>query len=100
MSKGGSMTDQSQTAPRHLCYHNTYGSPSEHPQLVMKKLGITYAGSTPQSVYDQWWFWFCSNVPEILPPYLTVLDDLDPQQLIRNGLSKEEADFITSRSTA
>ncbi len=44
----------------------------KHPQVVMKDLGITYQHSTPQSVADQWWFWNCENLPDPLPPYLSV----------------------------
>lgn len=64
-----------------------------NPQIVMKDLGITYQCSTPQSMGDQWWFWNCSNLPEKLPSYLTLLD-INPMECIGYGLSKEEAESI------
>lgn len=64
-----------------------------HPQVVMKELGITYQHATPQSLYDCWWFWNCTNVPAVLPPYLTELK-IKPHDAIGNGLSKEDADRI------
>ena len=65
----------------------------DHPQKVMKELGITYQHATPQSIADQWWFWNCENVPEQLPPYLKVMD-LNPMEQIGWGLSKEDAEKI------
>lgn len=62
----------------------------EHPQEVIKKLGITYSHSTPQSIGDQWWFWNCENIPSDLPPFLEELD-IDPLKCVGFGLSKEEA---------
>jgi hypothetical protein len=64
-----------------------------HPQTVMKELGITYQHSTPQSMGDQWWFWNCENLPEILPKYLTEMKN-DPMECIGYGLSKETAERI------
>lgn len=66
---------------------------TEHAQTVMKNLGITYQVSTPQSIYDSWWFWNCENVPDPLPPYLAVLN-ADPMKCIGWGLSQEEAERI------
>lgn len=84
-----------QTTVCHLRY-SMYDAPKEHPQTVMKMLGISYAIATPQSIADQWWFWCCDNVPPgTLPPYLSRLD-LDPQEQIGWGLSKEEADMISA----
>jgi len=77
---------------QHLKY-NMWGSPSNHPQKVMKELGITYQHATPQSIGDQWWFWNCENVPDPLPGYLTVLY-IDPKDAIGWGLSKEDAENI------
>ena len=65
----------------------------DHPQKVMKELGITYQHATPQSIADQWWFWNCENIPEQLPPYLEVMD-LNPMEQIGWGLSKEAAEKI------
>jgi hypothetical protein len=66
---------------------------TRHPQLAMKDMGITYQHATPQSLGDQWWFWNCENVPDILPAYLTELK-LDPTEAIGFGLSKEDAEKI------
>jgi hypothetical protein len=78
----------------HLRYQLSRGpgdyAPDEHPEKVMKDLGITYQHATPKSVFDQWWFWNCKNVPDPLPKYLTVLD-LDPNDAVGYGLSKEDA---------
>ncbi len=62
----------------------------EHAQACMKKLGIAYTHSTPQSLGDQFWFWNCKNVHEPLPKYLTELK-ADPMECIGFGLSREEA---------
>lgn len=69
---------------------NLYGSPDEHPQVVMKQLGITYQHATPQSIADQWWFWNCENIPDPLPVYITILD-VNPFDAIGHGLSVEDA---------
>ena len=61
-----------------------------HAQAVMRELGITYQHGTPQTVGDQWWFWNCKNVPDVLPSYLSELD-LSPMECIGFGLSEEEA---------
>ena len=65
----------------------------DHPQKVMKELGITYQHATPQIIADQWWFWNCENIPEQLPPYLEFMD-LNPMEQIGWGLSKEVAEKI------
>jgi hypothetical protein len=73
-----------------------------HPQQVIKDLGITYQHATPQSIGDQWWFWNCENIPEILPEYITELTSyldgkpLDPMSCIGYGLSKEDAEAIVN----
>lgn len=64
-----------------------------HPQAAMKELGITYQHATPQSMGDQWWFWNCENLPDIVPPFLEPLN-LDPMECIGRGLSKESAEAI------
>ena len=78
----------------HLCYLcMTAGidcNENRHPQVVMKELGITYQHSTPQSMYDQWWFWNCKNMPKKLPEYLVEFKK-DPIDAIGHGLSREEA---------
>jgi hypothetical protein len=77
----------------HLRYKCLYDCPDEHPQVMMKKLGITYQHATPQSIGDQWWFWNCENIPDPLPPYLEV-SNWDPMECIGWGLSKEDAENI------
>jgi hypothetical protein len=59
----------------------------------MKKLGITYQHSTPQSIGDQWWFWNCENIPDPLPKHLSILKE-DPMKCIGWGLSEEDAKKI------
>jgi len=76
----------------HLRY-NMMESPNEHPQKVMRDLGITYQHSTPQSMGDQWWFWNCENCPEPLPEYLEPLG-VEPLSAVGYGLSKEDAEAI------
>lgn len=67
-----------------------------HAQTIMRDLGITYAHSTPQSICDQWWFWNCEGVPDVLPPYLSELK-LSPQEAVGNGLSQEVADRLDGK---
>lgn len=64
-----------------------------HPQKVMRELGIIYQHATPQSMGDQWCFWNCENMPKELPEYLEVAD-LNPMEMIGWGLSKENAEAI------
>ncbi len=59
----------------------------------MKRLGITYQHATPQSMGDQWWFWNCENVPDVLPPNITELE-IDPMLAVGHGLSMEMAKEI------
>ena len=66
----------------------------EHPQQTMKRLGITYQHSTPQSMGDQWWFWNCENVPEPLPEHFSILDCDDPSEMVGYGLSEQDAEKI------
>ena len=66
---------------------------NRHAQVVMNEMGITYQHSMPQSLYNQYWFWHCTNVPAQLPKYLTVLT-LEPMDCIGYGLSREMAEKI------
>lgn len=77
----------------HILWSSYDNAKQEHPQKVMKKLGITYQHATPQSIGDQWWFWNCENIPEPLPNFLEVAD-LKPMKYIGYGLSKEDAEKI------
>lgn len=86
-------TEQKFKKGRHLRFSCL--SSTGHPQQVMKELGITYQYATPQSLGDQWWFWNCENVPEMLPKGITELN-IDPMEQIGKGLSIEEAESITN----
>jgi len=68
---------------------------NDHPEKVMEALGITYKLSTPQSMYDSWWFWGCENVPAELPSYIDTLK-VEPQKAVGYGLSQQEADKLTT----
>ena len=61
-----------------------------HAQTNVKKLGIKYEESLPQRMGDQWWFFNCTDVPEELPKYLTILD-LSPLDAVGHGLTEERA---------
>lgn len=77
------------------CLYAPYNNiTQEHPQQVMKELGILYQYATPQSIADQWWFWNCENVPVNLPPFLSVLDIVDPTEFVGFGLTEEIAEKI------
>lgn len=78
----------------HLALDIPYDGSKEHPQHIMKRLGISYQHSTPQSIADQWWFWNCENIPDPLPKNIRVLDITDPAEMISYGLSKEIAEKI------
>ncbi len=80
----------------HLIYafrKNSANTKSRHPMHIMKDLGITYQYATPQSMYDQWWFWNCKNIPEELPKSITRFS-CDPMKYIGSGLSKDMAEQI------
>ena len=59
----------------------------------MKDLGITYKYAVAQSVADQWWFFCCENVPDVLPERLTVMDS-DVYGLVGWGLNQFMANDI------
>lgn len=65
-----------------------------HPQQVMKSQGITYQHATPQTLGDQWWFWNCENMPDVLPEFLEEFND-EPSKYIGWGLSKGDALKLT-----
>ena len=56
----------------HLRFQLRNGIKSAFDQ--MSALGIGYERATPQTCGDQIWFWNCTNVPEMLPEYLSKLD--------------------------
>ena len=70
-----------------------------HAQTYMKRLGITYDHATPQTMGECWWFWNCRNVPDPLPPELSVLKRT-PEQAIGYGLSEEDAQRIDQLATS
>lgn len=70
---------------------------TDHAQIAMKKLGITYQMAVPQSLYDSWWFFNCENVPDPLPEGITLLKR-EPHEYVGYGLSKEDADSIVANN--
>ena len=56
---------------KHLKYdlYNAIGK--DHPQEVMKELGIDYKLAVPQSMGDQWWFFCCEGYVDEL--YVTII---------------------------
>lgn len=78
-----------------FCMRSAYDlGQKEHPQKVLRNLGITYTHATPQSISDQWWFWNCQNLPEPLPKYLKDLNVEDPTTMVGWGISEKEAQEI------
>jgi hypothetical protein len=45
-----------------------------HPQLYVQSLGIKWVSATPCIMVDAWWFCECSNLPDPLPPSITIDD--------------------------
>lgn len=70
---------------------------NRHPQIVMKSLGITYQLATPQSMADQWWFWNCENIPDVLPKFLKELC-MNPSDAVGFGLREIDAQNIIQSS--
>lgn len=66
-----------------------------HTQKRMELLGIKYQYAVPQSLYACWWFFNCTNIPEILPEYLWELK-INPEGCIGYGLSKDMVDNINN----
>ncbi len=90
-------------SPKHMRYDLMVAyfgdNETDHPQSVMKKLGIVYQHSTPQSIADCWIFWNCENIPDILPKALHVTEYLNPMDFIGHGLSQQKAESIQERKT-
>ena len=84
-----------------LIYSGTYGLGGQevpevykqHPQKAMRELGITYKHCVPQSVYDCWCFFRCENVPDPLPPFLSVMN-CSVHELVGHGLTAKEAEEL------
>jgi hypothetical protein len=82
------------TMTTHLRLGCYYGTNGEHPQLTMKRHGITYQYAVPQTISSEWWFFNCENVPSPLPERITVLNCEDPYRLVGWGLDEEMAENI------
>lgn len=68
---------------------------NEHPQVVMKDLGITYQHGLGSSMGACWIFWNCENIPNDLPEYLKQ-ENNDPLTWVGYGLSEETANKIAN----
>ena len=77
-------------------YTNSCGYDLMHPQELINHLKIKYDHATPQSMGNQWWFCNCSNLPEELPEFLTLRENVDPYEYIDfvNNEQKEECQCI------
>lgn len=79
--------------PKHLRYDYMEAGlgcgENRHAQEVMEELGIKYQLSVPQSLGDQWWFFNCTNIPDKLPSYITILK-VKPEKCIGFGLSERD----------
>ena len=51
---------------------------TQHPQAMMREIGIKYARGIPQSIGDQWWFIGCTCLQESLPSFLAPMADQSP----------------------
>lgn len=67
-----------------------------HPIELMKSLGITYQHITPKTILEQYWFWNCENIPNILPEKVNILEVKSPFEMVGYGLSKEDAEKISN----
>ncbi len=75
----------------HYCLNGScVAGENRHAQTMMEDLGITYEHSTPQSLYDCWVFWNCENIPDVLPEWITEMED-GPMKYIGHGLTEEVA---------
>ena len=58
----------------HLKYdYNNKNKPKGYAPDILKKLGITWTHSLPQSISDSFWFFYCKNIPDELPEYISEL---------------------------
>ena len=71
----------------------------DHPEKVMRQIGVDYTHSTPQTAHDKWIFWNCRVLPRILheplPRFLTRLTNQDPFYWVGLGISREDAEDIS-----
>ncbi len=80
---------------KHLKYDLYEAIGKEHPQVVMKELGINYKLAVPQSIGDQWWFFCCEGYTDELPIFLTEMcKDNDFEKYIGFGLSYENVAML------
>ena len=75
-------------------YTNDEGYPIMHAQELMNYLKIKYDHATPQSMGDQWWFWNCSNLPDQLPEFLTLRENVNPYEYVGFGISENIANNL------
>ena len=64
-----------------------------HPYADMEKLGISYKIAEPQTISDGWLFFGVTNLPNPLPPYLTLTDE-SPEKYIGWGLSEDDVKIL------
>lgn len=64
----------------------------DHAQQVMRNLGVSYAHSVPQSLFDCWVFFGCENLPNPLPEFMR--DAGEPHGMIGHGLTLETAEAL------
>ena len=65
-----------------------------HAIEVMNDLGITYQQAVPQSMFDSWWFFNCKNLPEKLPEFLSLKEDINPLDYVGNGIDRKLAEDL------
>ena len=83
-----------------LCMRSAYEAGfKNHPQKIMKELGVDVFHPVPQSISDSWDFWGCENLPDPLPDFLREITR-PPEKFIGWGLSQGDADRITAHSNA
>lgn len=63
---------------------------TEHPQKLLRRLGVTYFKAVPQSLGECWWFFNCRSLPDPLPAALQVRDFGDLGRLVGFGLATED----------
>ena len=68
----------------------------EHAQLFMKRIGVSYGLSVPQSIADCWQFYMCEYEDGSLPSFVKVIDEKNPFDSVGFGLTKEKAGIIHS----
>lgn len=68
----------------------------EHPQRLLKRLGIKYAIAVPQTIADCWQFYLCEYDPDTIPDHIYIENGIDPHKRIGYGLSPEDAAKISA----